>query len=106
VALLLIVLSLLLSPSYQTVRIEAWTGPPTVMTTATAAPRKVAVPRTVGRLLPDARARLHRAGLRARVIRVRSLQPIATVVSSRPVAGRRVARGSRVRIAVSRGPGP
>jgi beta-lactam-binding protein with PASTA domain len=73
---------------------------------ATTAAAKVTVPRTVGRLAPDAEKRLKAAGLRYRAVRIRSLQQVGTVVASRPVAGRHVARGTRVLIRISRGPGP
>jgi beta-lactam-binding protein with PASTA domain len=73
---------------------------------ASPAAATVTVPRVVGRQTSDAVKRLKAVGLRSRVVRIRSLQQVGTVVASRPVAGRHVPRGTRVLIRISRGPGP
>lgn len=97
--LLLVLLALAIAPAHaQAVRAMPAAAPMPV--------RRVTVPRVVGSLVADAQRRLKAAGLRARVVRVRSLQQVGTVVSSRPTAGHRVARGTLVAIRVSRGPGP
>jgi beta-lactam-binding protein with PASTA domain len=99
VALFLVLLALAIAPSHGQAAHATVTAQP-------AAVRTVTVPRVVGRLVADAQRRLKAAGLRARVVRVRSLQEVGSVVSSRPTAGKRVARGTRVLIRVSSGPGP
>ena len=71
-----------------------------------ATPKRVVIPWIVGRQQVSAAARLHAFGLRVRVVRVRSLKAVGKVVAERPRAGTKVARGTRVTIAVSRGPGP
>jgi beta-lactam-binding protein with PASTA domain len=73
---------------------------------AQATPKRVVIPWIVGRPQASAATRLRAAGLRVRVVRVRSLKAVGKVVAARPKAGTKVARGSRVTIAVSRGPGP
>lgn len=53
-----------------------------------------------------AQIRLRRAGLRSRVIHVKSLQAVGTVVAQSIKAGVKVALGRRVSISISSGPGP
>ena len=62
------------------------------------------VPRVVGLTLNRARARIRSAHCRlGRVRRTRSARPRGRVISQRPRAGRRLAKGSRVALVVSRG---
>jgi hypothetical protein len=69
-------------------------------------PTRCRVPRVIGQLLGRAR-RLIRARhcTVGRVRRTRSTRPRGKVVSQKPRAGRRLARGSPVNLVVSRGPG-
>jgi serine/threonine-protein kinase len=67
------------------------------------APAKIAVPRVVGLQAPAALARLRRAGLAATTRGVFSAKPGNRVVAQVPAAATRVARGSAVRLEVSKG---
>jgi beta-lactam-binding protein with PASTA domain len=66
----------------------------------------VQVPNVVGRTEEDAAVALKQAGLFAALVQVPSSQPAGTVVAQNPPTGTKVARGSRVRLNVSRGPAP
>ena len=68
------------------------------------AARKCRVPRVVGKPLRIARSRIQRAGCRVgRVRRARSRRAKGLVLQQSPRAGRRVSRGTRVKLTVSRG---
>jgi serine/threonine-protein kinase len=62
------------------------------------------VPDVRGRSRDDAAAMLARAGLEPNVREIASEKEINTVIAQDPAPGERVARGSRVRINVSKGP--
>jgi len=64
------------------------------------------VPDLLGLSSDAAAARLRELSLTPYVVYVHSLQPAGNVVSQEPAAGTRVARGTRVTISVSGGPGP
>jgi beta-lactam-binding protein with PASTA domain len=74
-----------------------------VLLTVSRGPGRVAVPNIVGLNQTEAVARLEAAGLRANVARVPAADPTGTVVAQSPPSGRQVARGSGVRVNVSRG---
>jgi serine/threonine-protein kinase len=75
----------------------------TVALTVSKGPQKVAVPNVVGRSRDDAVTRLRGAGLHPAVFSVPSSSPRGFVVAQSPQAGSKVAKGSRVRLNVSRG---
>jgi serine/threonine-protein kinase len=77
----------------------------TTTTTTTTAPRQVTVPNVVGQQQAAAQKRLNKAGLGVRVNYVASQKPEGQVVDQSPAAGTSVKKGSKVRIAVSLGPG-
>jgi eukaryotic-like serine/threonine-protein kinase len=70
------------------------------------APSRVAVPPLEGLTQSEASAALARVGLRPNVVRVPSSESRDTVVAQQPVAGVRRAKGSIVRINVSKGQAP
>lgn len=74
-------------------------------TSTSSAPSKVSVPNVVGLQQAAAVRRLESAGLRALVKYVSSSKPSGQVVGQNPGAGTSVAKGSRVTLAVSVGPG-
>jgi eukaryotic-like serine/threonine-protein kinase len=74
-----------------------------VVLTVAAAPTAIAVPNAVGVAQADARDRLVAAGFRVRSVPVASDQPVGTVVAQAPAAGEKIARGTSVRINVSKG---
>ena len=82
----------------------ATTGTGSTGTTTSAAPSKVTAPNVVGLQQGVAQRRLNAAGLRAQVRYVQSSKPSGVVVAQSPGSGTSVARGSRVRLAVSLGP--
>jgi beta-lactam-binding protein with PASTA domain len=63
----------------------------------------VAVPNVSGQTQQAAAAALKQAGLAATLVQVPSSQQAGTVVAQNPAAGKKVARGSSVRINVSKG---
>jgi PASTA domain len=70
----------------------------------TAVPRRCTVPRLRGRTGRAATRLLRRAGCKlGSVKRVRSSMRLGRIVSQRPAAGRRVGKGTRVVVTVSRG---
>jgi beta-lactam-binding protein with PASTA domain len=69
-------------------------------------PRRVAVPPLVGLTQAEGTAALARVGLRTNVVRVPASEPRDTVVAQQPAPGARRARGTIVRINVSKGPAP
>jgi serine/threonine-protein kinase len=81
---------------------EAATGSLVVLTVA-AAPTSVKVPNAVGVAQADARDRLVAAGFTVKSVSVSSDQPVGTVVAQAPAAGETIARGTTVRINVSKG---
>jgi serine/threonine-protein kinase len=64
---------------------------------------RTTVPNVVGQQESTARAVLRGAGLVATVFRVPGAEPKGTVTAQKPTAGKKVARGSKVRINVSTG---
>jgi beta-lactam-binding protein with PASTA domain len=76
----------------------------TVTLSVAVAPKKVAVPSVVGKGQSDAQAALRQAGLVAVAAQVASTQQKGLVVAQSPASGAQVAKGSKVRINVSRGP--
>ena len=66
----------------------------------------VTVPKLIGEPVGTARQRVKRLGLAPKVVHVHSLRIVNTVIAQHPRAGARVARGTRVTISVSSGPGP
>jgi beta-lactam-binding protein with PASTA domain len=80
------------------------TTAPTTTTTTTTPAATVRVPSFVGASGTFAQRRLVNAGLRARVVYVRSSQTAGRVLSQSPAAGTRVRRGTRVLLNVSAGP--
>jgi beta-lactam-binding protein with PASTA domain len=74
--------------------------------TTTAAPQKVTVPSVLRLQQSAAQRRLNDAGVRARVKYVPSQQPTGVVLAQNPSGGTKVKKGSRVVLAVSRGPNP
>ena len=74
-----------------------------VMLTVAAAATSVAVPNAVGIAQGDARDRLVTAGFTVKSVSVSSDQPVGTVVAQAPAAGQKTARGTAVRINVSKG---
>ena len=74
-----------------------------VTLTVAAAPTSVAVPNAVGVAQADARDRLVAAGFQVKSASVYSDQPVGTVVAQAPAAGEKIARGTAVRINVSKG---
>jgi beta-lactam-binding protein with PASTA domain len=94
-------------PRGSKVRINVSTGSTATTgagTTTSAATSKVTVPNVVGLQQGVAQRRLNSAGLRAQVKYVQSSRPMGVVVGQNPGSGTSVARGSRVRLAVSLGP--
>jgi len=81
---------------------EAATGSLVVLTVA-APPTSVKVPNAVGVAQADARDRLVAAGFTVKSVSVSSDQPVGTVVAQAPAAGETIARGTTVRINVSKG---
>ena len=67
-------------------------------------PAEVTVPNTVGVPETEARDRLAAAGLKANVVEVFSSSEIGNVVAQDPAAGGKAAKGSEVRLNVSKGP--
>jgi beta-lactam-binding protein with PASTA domain len=74
-----------------------------VMLTVAAAATSVPVPNAVGVAQADARDRLVAAGFLVKSFSVSSDQPVGTVVAQAPAAGEKTARGTAVRINVSKG---
>jgi beta-lactam-binding protein with PASTA domain len=74
-----------------------------VVLTVAAASSSVAVPNGVGIAQGDARDRLVASGFTVKSVPVYSSQPVGTVVAQAPAAGEKAARGSSVRINVSKG---
>jgi eukaryotic-like serine/threonine-protein kinase len=68
-------------------------------------PDQVRVPSVVGEQAPDAAASLLDAGLKPKLVRVRSDRPVGLVVRQDPLPGRKIEKGSKVKLFVSRGPG-
>jgi beta-lactam-binding protein with PASTA domain len=81
---------------------EAAKGSLVVLTVA-APPTSVKVPNAVGVAQADARDRLVAAGFKVKSVSVSSDQPVGTVVAQAPAAGETIARGTSVRINVSKG---
>jgi len=77
----------------------------TVTLVVSSGPARTAVPSVVGLPLARALEQLDGAGLGARQRRIFSEEPPDVVVAQAPAGGERVARGSAVRINVSRGTG-
>jgi beta-lactam-binding protein with PASTA domain len=67
---------------------------------------RTTVPELLGRQTAAAQTRLHQSGLGSRVIHVKSLQAVGTVVAQSLKAGVEVALATRVSISISSGPGP
>jgi beta-lactam-binding protein with PASTA domain len=67
---------------------------------------RVAVPAVIGLREAEAVRALESAGLVANGVRVAASEPAGRVVAQNPAAGVRIARGSTVRINLSRGPPP
>jgi beta-lactam-binding protein with PASTA domain len=74
-----------------------------VTLTVAAAPTSVAVPNAVGVPQAEARDRLVSAGFQVKSASVYSDQPVGTVVAQAQAAGEKIARGTSVRINVSKG---
>jgi eukaryotic-like serine/threonine-protein kinase len=74
-----------------------------VVLTVAAPPTSIKVPNAVGVGQADARDRLVAAGFKVKSVSVSSDQPVGTVVAQAPAAGETVARGTSVRINVSKG---
>jgi eukaryotic-like serine/threonine-protein kinase len=74
-----------------------------VTLTVAAAATSVAVPNAVGIAQGDGRDRLVNAGFKVTSVSVYSDQPVGTVVAQAPAAGQKTARGTAVRINVSKG---
>jgi beta-lactam-binding protein with PASTA domain len=74
-----------------------------VTLTVAAPPTSVAVPNAVGVTQAQARDRLVAKGFRVTSVSVPSDQPVGTVVAQSPAAGEKIARGTAVRINVSKG---
>ena len=74
-----------------------------VVLTVAAAPTSIGVPNAVGVSQADARDRLVAAGFTVKSASVSSDQPVGTVVAQAPAAGEKAARGTSVRINVSKG---
>ena len=68
-------------------------------------PDQVKVPAVVGQQAPDAAAALVNAGLKPKIVRVRSDSPVGLVVRQDPVSGKKVEKTSTVKLFVSSGPG-
>ncbi|HKP88721.1 MAG TPA: PASTA domain-containing protein [Thermoleophilaceae bacterium] len=68
-------------------------------------PDQVKVPDVVGKRSDQAAQELVDAGLKPRVLQVRSEKPVGVVVKQDPVAGREVEKTSAVTLSVSSGPG-
>jgi serine/threonine-protein kinase len=68
-------------------------------------PHKAAVPVVAGEDVQQATAELHDAGFATAVVRRTSAQPVDQVIAQDPSGGASVAKGSRVTLTVSRGPG-
>ena len=75
----------------------------TVALVVSAAPGTVTVPNAVGIPQGEARDRLVAAGFKVTSASVSSAEPTGTVVAQSPAAGEKVARGTTVRINVSKG---
>jgi beta-lactam-binding protein with PASTA domain len=67
---------------------------------------RTTVPHLLGLQTVVAQSRLRRAGLRSRVIHVKSLKQVGTVVAQSIRPGVKVALRTRVSISISSGPGP
>jgi eukaryotic-like serine/threonine-protein kinase len=74
-----------------------------VVLTVAAPPTSAAVPNAVGVGQGAARDRLVAAGFQVKSVSVSSEQPVGTVVAQAPAAGEKIARGTTVRINVSKG---
>jgi serine/threonine-protein kinase len=81
-------------------------GATTTTTTTTTASQRVTVPSVLRLQQSAAQRRLNDAGVRARVKYVPSQQPVGIVIAQNPSGGTKVKKGSRVVLAVSRGPNP
>jgi eukaryotic-like serine/threonine-protein kinase len=68
-------------------------------------PHKAAVPAVAGQDVQSATATLHDAGFATTVVRRTSAKPVDQVLAQDPGGGARVAKGTRVTLTVSRGPG-
>jgi len=77
---------------------------PTVTTTPSVTPARVAVPDVQGQTLKDARAALTSAGLKTATTKVTSAKPAGTIVDQAPDAAAKVAKGSTVTLSVSQPP--
>jgi glucose/arabinose dehydrogenase len=78
--------------------------PPPPPPAAAPAAKRCTVPRVIGMRLAKAKARIRRSNCRVGKIRpVKSRRVRGRVVSQRPRAGRRLARGTRVHLNISRG---
>lgn len=77
----------------------------TVQLLSSKGPATVAIPNAVGVPEAEARDRMAAAGLRVTVFRVFSEQPEGNVVAQSPAAGGKTAKGSAVRLNVSKGSG-
>ena len=75
----------------------------TVQLLVSKGPADVAVPNAVGVSETEARDRLAAAGLQANVVQIFSASPTGEVVAQSPAAGASVAKGSSVRLNVSKG---
>ena len=67
---------------------------------------RTTVPQLLGLQIATAQKRLHKAGLASRVVYVKSLALVGSVVAQRPKAGVNVRLGTRVSLSISSGPGP
>jgi beta-lactam-binding protein with PASTA domain len=67
---------------------------------------RTTVPHLLGLQTSVAQSRLRRVGLRSRVIHVKSLKQVGTVVAQSIRPGVKVAVGTRVSISICSGPGP
>ncbi len=68
-------------------------------------PGQVEVPSLIGAEVEDARSTLERSELVVDVKRVNSDAPLSRVLEQDPIAGERVAKGTTVKLTVSKGPG-
>jgi serine/threonine-protein kinase len=68
-------------------------------------PDQVKVPTVVGQQAPDAAAALVNAGLKPKILRVRSDRQVGLVVRQDPLPGKKVEKTSTVKLFVSSGPG-
>ena len=86
-------------------RAKTVVGRGTTVRLTVAANGPIVIPNVVGLLKDDAEQKLSAAGLVPSVDYVHSLELVDTVVEQQPGAGARVAALTRVRIAISSGPG-